>query len=45
MGELRHMLRDDDVNHEEQKQILELGMKFRADRFYRRPFEALRVWR
>lgn len=39
MGELRHMLRDDDVNHEEQKQILELGMKFRADRFYRRPFE------
>lgn len=39
MGELRHMLRDDDVNHEEQKQILELGMKFRADRFYHRPFE------
>lgn len=39
MGELRHMLRDDDVNHEEQKQILELGMKFRADRFYRRPLE------
>ena len=37
MGELRHMLRDDDVNHEEQKQILELGMKFRADRFYHRP--------
>jgi len=37
-GQLRHMLRDDDVNHEEQKQILELGMKFRANRFYRQPF-------
>ncbi len=33
------MLRDDDVNHEEQKQILELGMKFRENRFYHRPFE------
>ncbi|PAU67616.1 ornithine carbamoyltransferase [Bifidobacterium criceti] len=39
MGQLRHMLRDDDVNHEEQKQILELGMKFRENRFYHRPFE------
>ncbi|MUH60250.1 ornithine carbamoyltransferase [Bifidobacterium canis] len=38
MGELRHMLRDDDVNHEEQKQILELGMKFRENRFYHQPF-------
>lgn len=37
--ELRHMLRDDDVNHEEQRQILQLGMKFREDRFYSRPFE------
>jgi ornithine carbamoyltransferase len=37
--ELRHMLRDDDVNHEEQKQILKLGMKFWKDRFYARPFE------
>lgn len=37
-GQLRHMLRDDDVNHEEQKQILELGMKFRQDRHYRMPF-------
>ena len=36
--ELRHMLRDDDLNHEEQKQVLELGMKFREDRFYRQPF-------
>lgn len=36
---LRHMLRDDDITHEEQKQILELGMKFRQDRFYSRPFE------
>lgn len=33
------MLRDDDVNHEEQKQILELGMKFWKDRYYSRPFE------
>ncbi len=38
-GELRHMLRDDDVTHEEQRQILELGMRFRADRLHRRPFE------
>ncbi|NEG70241.1 ornithine carbamoyltransferase [Bifidobacterium choloepi] len=38
-GQLRHMLRDDDVNHDEQKQILELGMKFRGNRFYHRPFE------
>lgn len=37
-GQLRHMLRDDDVNHEEQKQILELGMKFRQDRHYHMPF-------
>ncbi|MDY4678424.1 ornithine carbamoyltransferase [Bifidobacterium tsurumiense] len=36
---LRHMLRDDDINHEEQKQILSLGMHFREDRFYHRPFE------
>ena len=38
-GQLRHMLRDDDINHEEQKQILELGMRFRENRFYSRPFE------
>ncbi|MDD6373683.1 MAG: ornithine carbamoyltransferase [Bifidobacteriaceae bacterium] len=36
--ELRHMLRDDDINHEEQKQILKLGMKFRENRFYSQPF-------
>lgn len=24
--ELRHMLRDDDLNHEEQKQVLELAL-------------------
>ena len=24
--ELRHMLRDDDLNHEEQKQVLELAI-------------------
>ena len=36
--ELRHMLRDDDLNHEEQKQVLELAIKFHKDRFYHRPF-------
>ncbi|MDN6554073.1 MAG: ornithine carbamoyltransferase, partial [Bifidobacterium mongoliense] len=30
---------DDDINHEEQKAILRLGMRFRSDRFYKRPFE------
>lgn len=38
-GALRHMLRDDDVSHEEQKEILELGMKFWKNRYYHRPFE------
>lgn len=37
-GQLRHMLRDDDVNHVEQQQILELGLKFRENRFYHQPF-------
>ena len=32
-GQLRHMLRDDDVNHDEQKQIIALGLKFRENRF------------
>ncbi|RSX56338.1 ornithine carbamoyltransferase [Bifidobacterium samirii] len=36
--QLRHMLRDDDLTHEEQKQVLELGMKFRENRFYKQPF-------
>ena len=36
--ELRHMLRDDDLNHEEQKQVLELAIKFHHDRFYKQPF-------
>lgn len=35
--ELRHMLRDDDLNHEEQKQVLELAIKFHHDRFYKQP--------
>ncbi len=38
-GQLRHMLRDDDVNHEEQQQILKLGMKFRENRYYHRPYD------
>lgn len=37
-GTLRHMLRDDDLNHEEQKQVIELAMKFHQDRFYKQPF-------
>ncbi|RBP98370.1 ornithine carbamoyltransferase [Bifidobacterium aemilianum] len=37
-GQLRHFLRDDDLNHEEQRQVLELGMKFRQDRHYHTPF-------
>ena len=36
--ELRHMLRDDDLNHEEQKQVLELAIKFHNNRFYHQPF-------
>lgn len=36
---LRHMLRDDDITHAEQKQILDLGMKFWKNRYYSRPFE------
>ena len=36
--ELRHMLRDDDLNHEEQKQVLELAIKFHRNRFYHQPF-------
>lgn len=39
VGQLRHMLRDDDITHDEQKEILELGMAFRRNRYYRRPFE------
>ncbi|MCI1219893.1 MAG: ornithine carbamoyltransferase [Bifidobacterium sp.] len=38
-GQLRHMLRDDDITHDEQLQILKLAMHFRKDRFYRRPFD------
>lgn len=37
-GTLRHMLRDDDLNHEEQKQVIELAIKFHKDRFYKQPF-------
>ncbi len=32
------MPRDDDLNHEEQKQVLELAIKFHHDRFYKQPF-------
>lgn len=38
-GQLRHMLRDDDISHEEQLEILELGMRFRDNRLFSRPFE------
>ncbi|MDO4913834.1 MAG: ornithine carbamoyltransferase, partial [Bifidobacteriaceae bacterium] len=33
-----HMLRDDDITHEEQKEILRLGLKFRENRYYHQPF-------
>jgi ornithine carbamoyltransferase len=33
------MLRDDDISHEEQLEILELGMRFRDNRLFSRPFE------
>ena len=36
--QIRHMLRDDDVTPEEQRQILELALRFCEDRFYRKPF-------
>ena len=43
--ELRHMLRDDDLNHEEQKQVLELAIKFHKNRFqYPYPLQLLH-WR
>lgn len=38
-SQLRHMLRDDDLTHDEQLEVLELAMKFRTDRFHKRPFE------
>ena len=42
-GVLRHMLRDDDLTHAEQLEVLELGMRFRENRFYRRPLEGPRA--
>ena len=36
--ELRHMLRDDDLDHDEQMQVLELAIQFHRNRFYRQPF-------
>jgi ornithine carbamoyltransferase len=33
------MLRDDDVSHDEQLDILELGMRFHENRLFSRPFE------
>ncbi len=38
-GTLRHLLRDDDLNHGEQKTILKLGLAFRNNRYLSRPFE------
>ncbi|WP_018143029.1 ornithine carbamoyltransferase [Alloscardovia criceti] len=38
-GTLRHMLRDDDINHDEQKLILKLGLAFQENRYLSRPFE------
>lgn len=36
---LRHMLRDDDLNHEEQLEVLRLGMAFRANPYVSRPYQ------
>ena len=36
---LRHMLRDDDLSHDEQAAVLKLGLAFRQDRYLARPFE------
>lgn len=36
---IRHMLRDDDLSHQEQLQVLRLAMAFRKDRYFVRPFE------
>ncbi|WP_084076658.1 ornithine carbamoyltransferase [Demequina sp. NBRC 110057] len=35
----RHFLRDDDLSPAEQREVLELALDMRADRFSRRPFE------
>ncbi|MFO7244314.1 MAG: ornithine carbamoyltransferase [Actinomycetes bacterium] len=35
----RHFLRDDDITASEQREILELALAFRADRFLHRPYE------
>jgi len=40
---LRHFLRDDDLTHAEQRQVLELGLAFREDRFVRRPLSGPRA--
>ncbi len=40
---LRHFLRDDDLTPAEQKQVLELGLAFREDRFVRRPLAGPRA--
>ncbi|KFI39678.1 Ornithine carbamoyltransferase [Bifidobacterium actinocoloniiforme DSM 22766] len=37
-GTLRHFLRDDDLSQAEQRQVLELSMRFWRDRHYRTPF-------
>lgn len=36
---LRHMLRDDDLNHEEQLEVLRLGMAFRANPYLSQPYQ------
>ena len=40
---LRHFLRDDDLTPAEQRQVLELGLAFREDRFVRRPLAGPRA--
>lgn len=40
---LRHFLRDDDLTPAEQREVLELGLAFREDRFVRRPLDGPRA--
>ena len=39
----RHFLRDDDLTPSEQREVLELGMAFREDRFVRQPLKGPRA--
>ena len=40
---VRHFLRDDDLTHREQREVLQLALDFRADRFVRTPLTGPRT--